>query len=113
MLILTKSNWALIQMPPTQNSQTTFKPNLTCIFLSVRARYIISKPDGRPCTFFFRERLTPTAILQLENNSFFNALSRNWDNLLLEDVAKMQCAAVHVLLSKYHSDISKFYLKFG
>ena len=37
------------QMPPTQDSQTTFKPNLTCTFLSARARYIISKPDGRPC----------------------------------------------------------------
>ena len=47
---------------------------------------------------------------KLENNSFFNALSRNWDNLLLEDVAKMQCA-VHVLLSKYHPDLSKFYHK--
>ena len=37
------------QMPPTQDPQTTFKPNLTCIFLSARARYIKSKPDGRPC----------------------------------------------------------------
>ena len=35
-------------MPPTQDSQTSFKPNLTCIFLS--ARYIISNPDGGPCT---------------------------------------------------------------
>ena len=33
----------------TQDSQITFKPNLTCIFLSARARYIISNPDGRPC----------------------------------------------------------------
>ena len=38
------------QMPPTQDSQTTFKPNLTWIFLSLRARYIMSKPVGRPCT---------------------------------------------------------------
>ena len=36
-------------MPPTQDSQTTFKPNLTCIFLSARAKYIVSNPDGRPC----------------------------------------------------------------
>ena len=36
-------------MPPTQNSQTTFKPNLTCIFLSARARYIMSNPDETPC----------------------------------------------------------------
>ena len=34
-------------MPPTQDSQTTFKPNLTYIFLS--ARYIISIPNGWPC----------------------------------------------------------------
>jgi hypothetical protein len=36
-------------MPPTQDSQTTFKPNLTCIFLSARARYIMSNPDETPC----------------------------------------------------------------
>ena len=36
-------------MPPTQDSKTTFKPNLTWIFLSLRARYIMSKPVGRPC----------------------------------------------------------------
>ena len=36
-------------MPPTQDSQNTFKPNLTCTLLSARAWYIISNPDGRPC----------------------------------------------------------------
>ena len=36
-------------MPPNQDSQTTFKPNLTCIFLSARTRYIISIPNGGPC----------------------------------------------------------------
>ena len=38
-------------MPPIQDSQTTFKPNLTCLLLSIRASYIISNPDGRPCTY--------------------------------------------------------------
>ena len=38
-------------MPPTQDSQTTFKPNLTCILLSARARYIMSNPDEIPCIF--------------------------------------------------------------
>ena len=33
----------------TQGSQTTFKSNLTCIFLSARARYFVSNPDGGPC----------------------------------------------------------------
>ena len=37
-------------MPPKQDSQTTFKTSLTWIFLSLRARYIISKPVGRPCS---------------------------------------------------------------
>ena len=37
-------------MPPTQDSHTTFKPNLTCIFLSARARYIITNPDEIPCS---------------------------------------------------------------
>ena len=37
-------------MPLTQDSQTTFKPNLTTILVSARARYIISNPDGRPCS---------------------------------------------------------------
>ena len=39
-------------MPPTQDSKTTFKPNLTCIFLPTRARYIMSNPDGWPCRYF-------------------------------------------------------------
>ena len=39
-------------MPPHQDSQTTFKPNLTCIFLSARTRYIISIPNGGPCILF-------------------------------------------------------------
>ena len=38
-------------MPPNQDSQTTFKPNLTCIFLSARTRYIISIPNGGPCMY--------------------------------------------------------------
>ena len=37
-------------MPPTQDPQTTFKPNLTCILLSARTRYIISIPNGGPCS---------------------------------------------------------------
>ena len=41
----------ITQMPPTQDSQTTFKPNLTCIFLFPRTRYIMSIPNGWPCTF--------------------------------------------------------------
>ena len=36
-------------MPLTQDSQTTFKLNLTCIFLSTRTRYIMSNPDETPC----------------------------------------------------------------
>ena len=36
-------------MPPTQDPQTTFKPNLTCVLLSARTRYIISFPNGGPC----------------------------------------------------------------
>ena len=39
-----------IQMSTTQDSQTTFKLNLTCIFLSTRARYFVSKPSGWPCS---------------------------------------------------------------
>ena len=39
-------------MPLTQDSQTTFKPNLTTILASARARYIISNPDGRPCSMY-------------------------------------------------------------
>ena len=35
-------------MSTTQDSQTTFKLNL-CIFLSARARYFVSKPNGWPC----------------------------------------------------------------
>ena len=46
MLILTKSKG---HMPPTQDSQTNFKPNLICMFLSARARYIMSNPDEIPC----------------------------------------------------------------
>ena len=42
-----------------QDSQTTFKPNLTCIFLSARARYFVSNPNGGPC------RLHATLILNL------------------------------------------------
>ena len=38
------------KIPQSQDSQTTFKPNLTCIFLSTRARYIVSNLDERPCT---------------------------------------------------------------
>ena len=49
MLFLTKSKGHTCQIPTSQNPPTTFKPNLTCIFLSARARYIRSKPDGRPC----------------------------------------------------------------
>ena len=43
------------QIPPTQDSQSTFKPNLTYIFLPARTRYIIPNPDGGPCnvTFIF------------------------------------------------------------
>ena len=39
-------------MPPTQDSQNTFKPSLTCIFVSARTRYIMSIPNGRPCSFY-------------------------------------------------------------
>ena len=39
----------ITQMPPTQDSQNTFKPSLTCIFVSARTRYIMSIPNGRPC----------------------------------------------------------------
>ena len=38
------------QIPTSQDSQTTFKLNLTCIFISARARYFVSKPNGWPCT---------------------------------------------------------------
>ena len=31
----------------TQDSQTTFKPNLTCIFISARARYILCQIQMR------------------------------------------------------------------
>ena len=40
------------QMPLTQDSQTTFKPNLTCICLSPRARYVMPNPDETPCKCF-------------------------------------------------------------
>ena len=36
-------------MSTTQDSQTTFKLDLTWIFLSARARYFVSNPDGWPC----------------------------------------------------------------
>ena len=41
------------QMPPIQDSQITFKPNLACISLSSIARYIISNPDETPCMQVF------------------------------------------------------------
>ena len=47
------------QIPTTQDSQTTFKPNLTSIFLSARARYFRSKPDGRPCMYILLTRGHP------------------------------------------------------
>ena len=40
------------QIHTTQNSQATFKQNLTCIFLSARARYIRSNPDRKPCNYY-------------------------------------------------------------
>ena len=43
------------QMPLTQDSQTTFKPILTCIFLSAKARYIMSNPDETPCRLPFED----------------------------------------------------------
>merc|ERR1712051_1149713 len=47
---------------PTQDSPTTFKPNLTCIFLSTRARYIISNPSGGPC----RTTLMDSAVFNFQ-----------------------------------------------
>ena len=41
------------QIPTAQDSKTTFKLNLTCLFLSPRAKYFVSKPNGSPCTTFF------------------------------------------------------------
>ena len=41
----------------TQDTQTTFKPNLTCIFLSARNRYIISIPNGWPCMLIFSQKI--------------------------------------------------------
>ena len=41
-------------MPPNQDSQTTFKPSLTCIFLSARTRCIISIPNGGPCRYMYQ-----------------------------------------------------------
>ena len=39
------------QMPLTQDSQTTFKPNLTYIFLSTRAKWSIKVCVGTPCSW--------------------------------------------------------------
>ena len=38
--------------PSTYNSQTTFKPNLTCIFLSARAKWSINVCNETPFTTF-------------------------------------------------------------
>ena len=47
----------ITQMPPTQDSQNTFKPSLTCIFVSARTRYIMSIPNGRPCILSFDQEI--------------------------------------------------------
>ena len=46
-------------MPPTQDSQTTLKLNLTCIFLSARTRiyqYLMADPVYEPCPFGLKLR---------------------------------------------------------
>ena len=69
-------------MPPTEDSQTTFKPNLTCIFLSARTRYIISIPNGGPCTImkqdlrlpFFEARIDTALPVGLDMNRVYFVL---------------------------------------
>ena len=59
-------------MPPTQDFQTTFKLNLTCIFLSARTRYIMSNPDEIPCTIWssdgFKSRIYESVITYLHSH---------------------------------------------
>ena len=50
----------LVVMPKniqSQDSQTTFKPNLTCIFLSVRANLEYPLCHGGPCTILLQTSL--------------------------------------------------------
>jgi predicted nucleic acid-binding Zn ribbon protein len=64
MLLLTKSKGHKSNAPYSLriHSQTTFTPNLNCIFLSARARYIMSYPDERPCTQMIK---SPSKIVQI------------------------------------------------
>ena len=50
------------QMSTTQDAQTTFKLNLTCIILSTRAIYFLSNPSGWPCSLYHKFFLIPTFI---------------------------------------------------
>ena len=61
------------QMPLTQDSQTTFIPNLTWIFLSLRAKYIMSKPVGRPCIYIsFKKLRLKTVIMRCWTGLYLN-----------------------------------------
>ena len=93
-------------MPFTQDSQATFKPNLTCILLSDRTRYIISNPDGRPCTIqaFFIEKWGKTIFLVKSISNFcINKISHA--NILS---AKKIPSCINSALSVILSSNSKF-----
>ena len=69
------------QMPLTQDSQTTFKPNLTCICLSARARNIMSNPNEIPCTTNLEKKSTKK-VISLHLKDFLSlAITQNGEKL--------------------------------
>ena len=53
MLLLTKTKGYISNIHYTQDSQNTFKPNLTCIFLSLRANWNRNVCHWTPCKLQF------------------------------------------------------------
>ena len=88
MLLLTKSKGHKPN-PPTQDSQSSFKPNLTCIFLSARTRYIISNPDGGLCRLYWKfPYSTRILIFILISISVFQACYFDRDDVALKGFVK-------------------------
>ena len=62
-------------MSAIQDSQTNFKPNLACIFLSVRANWNINVCPWTPCMpYVYLVTLTTTVLLRLETLNFWKLL---------------------------------------
>ena len=100
-------------MPPNQDSQTTFKPNLTCIFLSARARYFVSNPDGGPCRPFWLPFRKSWNFFQILQNpvifvSFFLKISPFLHVYCTKFIKKNLPVYKFLVFSKIPHEISKF-----